>query len=59
LITQDNRFNERNHDDKTRASGLFLRDFEPGGLTMWIAAALIAVLLVSYLFYALFHAEDL
>ncbi|OGD24903.1 MAG: potassium-transporting ATPase subunit F [Candidatus Aminicenantes bacterium RBG_13_59_9] len=26
---------------------------------MWIAAALIAVLLVGYLLYALFHAEDL
>ena len=41
------------------ASGLFIRGFEPGGLTMWIAAALIAVLLVGYLLYALFHAEDL
>jgi len=59
LITQDNRFNERNHDDKTRASGLHLCGFKPGGLTMWIAAALIAVLLVGYLLYALFHAEDL
>jgi len=26
---------------------------------MWIAAALIAVLVVGYLLYALFHAEDL
>ena len=59
MITQDNRFNERNHNDNTKASGLFIRSPEPGGLTMWIAAALIAVLLVGYLLYALFHAEDL
>jgi K+-transporting ATPase KdpF subunit len=59
LATQDNRFEAQNHNDRTKVSGLFLYRIETGELTMWIAAALVAVLLVGYLLYALFHAEDL